>query len=91
MFDDEFLDKLPDDPYEAARSIVNTFIEKESRIPSLHVEKLKHYDEYLEAFALFDTFNEAIGLGFTLPSLADERLPNITTITNFFKSIVKGL
>jgi len=91
MFDDEFLDKLPDDPYEAVLSIVITFIEKENKIPPIDLEKLKHYDVYLEAFALFDTFNEAVGLGFTLPSLTSERLPNITRITNFFKTIVKDI
>lgn len=89
MFDEEFLDNLPNDPYEAARSIVNMFLAKDNKI--LPNEKMKHYDEYVEGFAAFEALIQAFGLPFLPPELRKSQDINYGIIRAFFENTRKKL
>ena len=89
MFDDEFLDTLPQDPYEAARVMVNLVILTDMGIASS--EKIKHYDEYVEAFAALEAFIQANGLPFSLPEIKGSKEPVLGRIMAFFNGMGEKL
>ena len=89
MFEDEFIDNLPNDPYEAARSMVDMFLFKDMGIPL--PEKMRNYDAYVEGFAAFEAFIQAFGLPFSPPELITGKEPNLGIILAFFQQPIKSL
>jgi len=57
MFDDKFLDSLPKDPISALNKLCITFVEDDTMIPPK--DKINYYDDYINAYAVIDTFIEA--------------------------------
>ncbi len=91
MFDEEFLEKLPNDPYKSALSMVEMFLAKVGRIPPFDTEKLKHYDEFIEAYVAFEAFANAFRIANPKPALGHARIENIANIINFFNGMQKNL
>jgi hypothetical protein len=89
MFDDEFLNNLPDDPLQAAFNMCRRFREAHSSIPS--ESEVDSYEIYIEAFAALEVFSEAFGLGVSVPELGSDRSNNIRAICGFFNDTHKML
>lgn len=89
MFDDEFLNNLPDDPFQAAYNMCHRFSEVNNNIPA--DKEVDNYERYIEAFAAFEVFSEAFGLGVSVPELGTDRSINIRAICAFFGDTHKML
>jgi len=89
MFDDDFLDSLPDDPEDAAHLMCKHFKEIDSTIEETQEEY--YYDQYIEAFAAMEAFVKTIGLPFIVPTLVANKEENIQRIQTFFYEILKPL
>lgn len=100
MYDDKFLDDLPDDPIIAASELCKRFkavheSEKVKRTKAAGNNSLLGalnaltpnealYDKYLEAVAVFQAFAEAHQLNFKYPELTSDKKQNIERIIAFF-------
>ncbi|MCX5890719.1 MAG: hypothetical protein NTY36_14930 [Deltaproteobacteria bacterium] len=76
MFNDEFLDNLPEDYGEAGKAICDKFFEFYSRIPTS--EDIDHHYEYVEAYAFLEAFLDAYGVTFDKINLTNNLNENIT-------------
>jgi hypothetical protein len=90
MYDKAFLNSLPNDPYEAARSLYNKFSEENRKFPNAG-SRFKNYNKFIEAFAAMEAFLNATGLPFAAPSLVKDKHENIEHIIKFFSGVRKGL
>jgi hypothetical protein len=100
MYDEKFLDDLPDDPILAASELCKKFKEfhlsdKEKRTKAAKNNSLLStiealtvnetlYDQYLEAIAIFQAFCETHQLKFNFPGLTSDKKQNIERIVAFF-------
>jgi hypothetical protein len=86
MFSDEFLENLPNNPYEAIRSMSECFDKEHQAIPP--GEEVENFDKYIDAFAALEAFIQATELPFGLPNLNTPPDPqtDIKIIGNCFKS-----
>lgn len=83
MYSEEFLEKLPSDPYEAVEILCREFFTQYEKLPS--AQRVKNYRSFVEAFAAIEAFMNATGLILAkIPKLAKDKSQNITHITNFF-------
>ena len=82
MFDDEYVEKLPDDPALAGKMICDDFMSFYTNTPSEKDEK--NYEPYLRAIALIQAFSESFGIDLQYPSLSSNITENIKEIANFF-------
>ncbi|MGA1979875.1 MAG: hypothetical protein ABSG99_04835 [Sedimentisphaerales bacterium] len=83
MYDESFLNNLPNDPYEAAKLLCKTFVERNNGFPT-DGARVVNYNKFIEAFAAMEAFLNATGLPFTAPPLGKSRLENILRIIKFF-------
>lgn len=90
MYDEAFLNSLPNDPYEAAKALCSKFLEEHRKFPT-NSHRSKSYDKYIEAFAATEAFLNATGLSFPIPSLTKQRIDNIERIATFFSELRKML
>jgi hypothetical protein len=90
MFDEEFLNKLPSNPYEAAQVMCDRFIDVNNTIPS--VQEAENYKMYIEAFAAMEAFINVTGLPFTVPEIKieDSKENNIKLIISLFFAVKEG-
>lgn len=89
MFQEKFIDELPDDPIEACHKICEEFVLQDNQIPSEREEE--NYEIYLEAFGVFQAFIEAYQLNYNIPSITIDRKENIARIRKFFSQALKTL
>jgi hypothetical protein len=89
VFDDKFLDSLPNEPIEAVRKMCLAFQNFDDAIPAISSRKAGKYDEYVEAFAGVEAVLEMFGLPFDPPQFVTDRESNINRIINFFSTIFK--
>ena len=87
MYNDEFLNNLPSDPYAAVKVMCEKFQEVYNSIPS--AEEVKKFDRFIEAFAAIEAFIHATGLDIAPPELNTPSKPveDIRIISNFFDKI----
>ena len=78
MFDDDFINSLPDDPIEGTIEICNRIIEYYEDGDGL----LKSYQGFMEGNALLSSFLEANELFISLPTLGHNRANNAELISN---------
>jgi hypothetical protein len=86
MFDEAFIDGLPDNPALAGKKICDQlakFYQKETPTQS---EMIEHYEEFLKALALLQAFAEARGIDLKYPSLSNNIQENIELIIRLFTS-----
>lgn len=84
MFDDKFIDNLPEDSAEAGKAICEKFFEFDSEFGEF--EEIDHHDEYVEAYATLEAFLEASDIYFEVIDLSNDQQNNIELIRYFFKS-----
>lgn len=89
MFDDDFFNKLPDDPIVAAHKISNTFCTFDRGIPDK--DKQEFLEHYLTAMGAFQAFADAYALNFDFPQLTGDRGQNTREIRNFFYTLRDAL
>jgi hypothetical protein len=85
MFDDAFIDNLPDDPDQAALFMCERFREIDSNI--LELEEADYYYEYAEAFGAMEAFLDILALPLSVPSLGNIKVANIRIIRNFYNEV----
>jgi len=84
MYNEQFLNNLPSDPYEAVKALSDEFLKEHSST----TEDVENYDRYLEAFAAMEAFIAATGLPFSIPKLEEQAgTENVQTIAWFFQGL----
>jgi hypothetical protein len=89
MFDDEFIDNLPDNPEDAAYRMCEKFREVDSSISS--DKEIDCYSEYYEAFGAMEEFIKMVGISIEIPLLAVDKKQNILIIRQFYRVIFQEL
>lgn len=87
MFDDNFLESLPDDPVEGGILICK-------KIRSLHNQaggSIDFYSDYMEAYALLSTYLEINSLNYGLNNLGEDKAQNLNQFMNSVTSIHNSL
>lgn len=85
MFNDQFIEDLPEDLKEATWHMCTKFKERDSMIPS--GSEIGNYDDYLKAYAAIETGISILSWPCTLPELGDNKDTNITCIRNFVETV----
>jgi hypothetical protein len=89
MYTEVFLNRLPEDPYEAIELMCEQFFDEHNKIPEK--EEIDCFKLYIEAFAAVEAFKNANGLSFhmALPELRKPLNPevDIKTIVAFFSTL----
>jgi hypothetical protein len=84
MFSDEFISKLPTDPYEAAMLMCEQYFKSYGEF-SKGGHKLEHYDDFIDAYAAMEIFINANGLPIDNEvTLRIDQGINIDNISSFF-------
>lgn len=86
MFDDTYLDTLPEDPALAGKKICDDFHSWHSAMVGDKVQ-VEHYEEYLSALAIIQAYAESYGIELDYPKLSGDITDNISRIEYFFNSI----
>ena len=85
MFDDSFIEKLPDNPFLAGKKICDEFMNYAKQPPG---SKEEIYEEYLKAFALVQAFSQSHGIKlFAQPALSSNISDNMKAIAGYFYDI----
>lgn len=89
MFDDEFIESLPEDRLLAAYALCKKFIEVDKSIPE--ESELANYEIYIEALSALDAFSDVSGLSlpFELPKLDSEKKITTGIIQLYFHNTEK--
>lgn len=87
MFDDMFLNNLPENPYEAAQAMCTEYLEWNYKLLRQSIAPSSHYDEYVDAYAAMEVLINATGLPFDTLILQEDQGTNIEHIQQFFKTI----
>jgi hypothetical protein len=93
LFDDKFIQGLPEDPTLAAKLICESFLKFDDAFNSTQ-EKLRRFDLYLNAVGFVAAFTEGRGLDVQLPAIAPEigaDRANLNQIVDFFEKWRKSL
>lgn len=85
MFNDEFLDKLPEDRVTAAHIMCQAFLDRYADIPKEKESSI--YEEFAEGYAAIESFIEAYRLPFQPPMLQGDKSQRITTMYLFIQAI----
>ncbi len=87
MFNDEFIEKLPENKWKAIQKIWNQFFDWDKSMQS--DDELDYYDSYLEAFAFLNAFLEKIDLAGKAANLNpnEDEKNQIKLIRSFFYSL----
>ena len=84
MFDDKFIDKLTDDPLDAAYTFCGAFYTFEAQLPEEQpLSEDSVYQEFLNAFGLAQALADANEIHIKLPELSGERYENINSIREY--------
>ena len=90
MFDDAFVDSLPDDPLESFHSLCIEFSEFDDSIN--REDQASHYNSYLTAFGLVQALMETYEIGISnIPEIGDDLSQNILKIRRFFSDLQKDV
>ncbi len=87
MFDDKFLDSLPENPYEAAHEMCKVFVRWYNNLQRTGADAAIQYPEFVDTYAAMEVFINANGLPFSPPTLGKEHGQNIKFIIQFFNEI----
>ena len=68
MFDDEFIENLPQENWEAIKEVKNCFNDWDAGIPD--DQEVGYYEEYLKAFAFLNSFLQRINFMGEKPQLS---------------------
>ncbi len=85
MFDDHFIDGLPNDPLEAVRTFLVGYSEFQSRIENEDHREDSIYDLYLLAFGIAQGMAEANEIEIDKPDLTEDRMLNLSRIRDYIK------
>ena len=86
MFDETYLEKLPEDPALAGKKICDDFHSWHDAMVGDRLE-IEHYEEYLLALAIIQAYAESYGIELEYPELSGDIKDNISRIEYFFNSI----
>ena len=86
MFDDKFIENLPEDNLEALKKIKKTFVDYDRRLTDY--DKILNYDTYSEAFAFLNAFLQKVNSKATLPLLSFDKnkISQINLIVEVFRN-----
>lgn len=84
MFDDKFLQNLPEDPYEAAHAICKQFLEWHDEFQARDLSYPHYYDDFIDAYAAMEVFINATGLPFDTLTFEEDHSQNLKLIIHFF-------
>ncbi len=91
MFNEEFLDRLPEDPYEALKAMSDVFEtwfeENECLLDEDEEDAAEAYGEFIEAYAAAEAFVKAHDLPVDPAGLERDRYSNVDKISKFFQNI----
>lgn len=90
MFDKEFIRRLPEDNFEALVRIIKKFEEVDSSIETAD-QRIKHYNDYIEAFALLETLIESVEISIQSPKLSNNKHEDIHKIAKYFSNSSKKI
>ncbi len=85
MFDDKFIESLPEDLKEAGHRMCQVFKQRDYEF-SKAGSRVKYYDEYLEAYAAIETLVSILNMPLVPLKLGRDRSHNIDMILGFFNS-----
>jgi hypothetical protein len=86
MFDESFIESLPDNPGIAGRKIVDTFLSFIKEKVTSKEDITKHYEAFLKALALLEAFAESHGINIDHPVLTSDMDKNFTLISETFRA-----
>ena len=89
MFDDDFFSNLPDDPANAAFSLIIQF-RKFNEQCNRNKNNLDKYEKYIEAASLCNAFIEILEVIVPKLSITAEHSQNISNIVQFFNQASKA-
>jgi len=82
IYDEKFIETLPADNILAVMKIASTFIAFDNSI--MVSDRIKHYSEYIDAFAAIEAFIKSRDLEDIMVELTDSKINNIDSIRNQF-------
>lgn len=82
MYTDDILNSLPEDINSAGKILCNAFFTKYRH--SNAGQRITDYEEYVNAFAIFEAVLMSKNQTFVSPTFTDDKLKNITLIAEFF-------
>lgn len=85
MFTEDFLDQLPDDPYQALKLMCKEFWEINAEISEGDEDEYSR--EYIDAYAAIEAYIEAHGLEITLPDIGEDKSANIDLVRQIYVEI----
>lgn len=87
IFNDDFINDLPQDPIAAVLMVCDHFLEVSAKIK----EPLNDYDKFVDALGFFEAFIDAykIAKEFNCPEIGPDRDHNVKNINQFFASTYK--
>ena len=86
MFSDEFLNNLPENPYEAALKMSKKFSTWYFNTRNVEPSLTDFYDDFVDAYAAIEVFINATGLPFSALTLGEDHSQNIELIFQLFKT-----
>lgn len=89
MFTDEFLDGLPDDPFEALEAMCSQYMLWKNNEANQNV--FLRYNEFVEAYSAAEAFIRAHDLPYDLIELGVSKQSNIKQIQPFFENLDQKL
>jgi hypothetical protein len=84
MFDDAFVDKLPEEVLPAAQKIKAKFDASDEAISQKEHSVEAYYNAYLKAYGLLQAFSSAKELDITFPELTESKMDSILIIRQAF-------
>jgi len=87
MFDDDFLNDLPKDRYEAARRMCKEFFRKFDGMPDPQKQADSAYYDFLGAYAAVEVFCETYGISTASPEITNNRAQNLARIRDCFAAL----
>jgi hypothetical protein len=84
MFDDEFVDSLPEELLPAAQKIKAKFESSDEAISEKENAVEAYYNAYLKAYGLLQAFGEAKELDINFPDLTDSKMDSILIVRQAF-------
>lgn len=89
VFNDEFLEKLPEDPVAAAHVMCEAFLTKYADIPRENESSI--YEDFAEGYAAIESFIEAVSLPFQPPKLQGDKGQRIGDMYLFVRGTFDAL
>jgi hypothetical protein len=90
MFDDDFFEKLPSDPSQAAFMIISAFYVFNDEYPQMN-QKIHVYETYLDFFAIIQSMLDILDVQYEMPTLSASKNDNINIIIGFTNKAMKEI